>query len=531
MRGVWRRAPVAVLAAVVVSTLAFAGCGGSDQGSEKKTFSVYIGEPQHLIPGNSQEGNGIAVISGVFEGLTQLLPGKGVQMDVAKSVKSKDKKTWTIKLKRGRTFHNGEKVTARSFVDAWNAAAYAPNGWVNNYFFANIKGYDALNPKSGKPKTKTMSGLKIVNDYTFKVELTSPFSQFPLTLAYTGFDPLPQVAFKNFKKFEEAPVGNGPFEMAGKWQHNQGIKLKAYDKYVGPREPQSDGVDFKIYSSAETGYEDLIADNLDIDDQLPPEKLDDAKTQLGDRYFTRPSSNLHYLGFPVYDKRWQDPDLRHAISMAINRKAINKAIYNGAYQPADSYISPIVPGYRKGACGKWCEFHPSEAKQLFKKAGGWDGPMTIWYAQDTYPDNELQAIANQLKNNLGIDVHLKKQLFAAYLDSIRAHKVHGPYRLDWGMDYPSPQNYLEPLYSTGGSSNRISYSDKAVDSFIAKGNRAPSIKAGNKYYNKAEDVLIRQMPTAPLFFGQKQVGHSDDVTNVKEDALVGIYLWDVKVKG
>lgn len=520
---------VAVLAAVLASTLAFVGCGGSDGGSAKKTFSVYIGEPQHLIPGNSQEGNGIAVISGLFEGLTQLVPGKGVQMDVAKSVTSKDKKTWTIKLKKGRTFHNGEKVTSESFVDAWNAAAYAPNAWVNNYFFANIKGYDALNPQSGKSKTKKMSGLKVVDDYTFKVTLTAPFSQFPLTLAYTGFDPLPQVAFKDFDKFEEAPVGNGPFEMVGKWEHDQGITLKAYDKYVGPREPESDGVKFKIYSSPETGYEDLIAGNLDINDQIPPAKLTDAKAQLGDRYATEPSSSLHYLGFPVYDKRWQNPDLRHAISMAVDRKAISKAIYNGAYEPADSYISPIVPGYRKGACGQWCEFHPQEAKQLLKKAGGWDGTMTIWYAQDTYPDNELQAIANQLKKNLGIDVRLKKQLFAQYLDSIRAHKIHGPYRLDWGMDYPSPQNYLEPLYRTGGSSNRINYSDKAVDSFIDKGNRAPSISAGNTYYNKAEDVLVDQMPTAPLFFGQIQIGHSDHVTNVKEDALVGIYLWDVKV--
>ncbi|HEX6445871.1 MAG TPA: ABC transporter substrate-binding protein [Streptosporangiales bacterium] len=524
-----RKASVVLLA--VATALASAGCGGGG-GSKKadSSFSVAIAEPTHLIPGNCQEGNGIAVISGLFEGLVSLESDGKLTDTVASSITSDDQKVWTIKLRPGRTFHNGEKVTAHSFVDAWNAAAYAPNGWVNNYFFANIVGYDALNPTKGKPTAKTMSGLKVLDDLTFQVTLTAPFSQFPLTLAYTGFDPLPKVAFKDFKKFDQAPVGNGPFQMVGSWKHNESVTLKAYKGYKGPHKPAANGVQFRIYSKPETAYNDLTAGNLDIYDEIPATRLAQAKTDLDGRYFTSASSTFHYLGFPVYDKRFQNPDLRHAFSLAIDRKAIIDKIYNGSYQPADSLISPIVPGYRKGACGDSCDFDPAKAKQLLAKAGGWHGPLVLWLPSDEGFDSEMQAIANQLKTNLGIkDITLKQQPFAQYLDQLRGHRVNGPYRLDWGMDYPSPQNYLEPLYSTKGSSNRINYSNAEVDKDIDAGNKAPSIDAGIVDYNKAEDQVLKDMPVVPLYFGQIQVGYSPHVSNVKDDALVGIHLWDVRV--
>ncbi|MQA79045.1 MAG: ABC transporter substrate-binding protein [Streptosporangiales bacterium] len=530
MRGISR--PVAALAAAVMLVSFTGACGGGADEPADDTFSVGIGEPTHLIPGNCQEGNGIAVISGLFEGLVSLESDGELTYTAASSVTSKDQRVWTVKLRAGRTFHNGEKVTSQSFVDAWNAAAYAPNEWVNNYFFGNIEGYADLNPEKGEPKVKEMSGLEVVDDLTFTVTLDAPFSQFPLTLAYTGFNPLPKAAFDDLEKFDRAPIGNGPFRMDGTWQHNKTVKLKAYSGYKGTHEPVAGGVEFRIYTKPETAYNDLVAGNLDIYDEIPPSSLRRAEQDLDGRFFTAPSSSFHYLGFPIYDKRFANPDLRHAIAMAIDRKAIVDSIYNGSYRPADSLISPIVPGYRKGACGEWCTFDPVKAKQLLAKAGGWKGPMTLWLPTDEGYDEEMQAIVNQLRKNLGIEeITFKQQVQAQYLDVLRAHDVTGPYRLDWGMDYPSPQNYLEPLYSSKGSSNRIGYSHESVDALIEQGNRASSIEAGVEFYNRAEDQVLKDMPVAPLYFGQIQAGYSEHVSDVKEDALVGIHLWDVTVTG
>ena len=117
----------------------------------------------------------------------------------AESITSTDNKVWTIKLKDGYTFHNGEKVTADNYINAWNYGAYGPNGQDNNYFFEQDRG---LRGPATRPTTtatpdsaKTLTGLKKVDDLTFTVTLSEPFSEFKSMLGYTAFYPLPKAAF------------------------------------------------------------------------------------------------------------------------------------------------------------------------------------------------------------------------------------------------------------------------------------------------------------------------------------------------
>ncbi|MFC7639747.1 ABC transporter substrate-binding protein [Streptosporangium lutulentum] len=123
-----------------------AAAQGGQQGA--KEFSVALTEPDHLTPGNTSSSYSITVLQALFD-LPVVIDAKGQpQMRAAESVTSEDQKVWTIKIKPGQKFHNGEPVTAESFADAWNAAAYGPNAWTNNYYFENVEGYDALNPEA-----------------------------------------------------------------------------------------------------------------------------------------------------------------------------------------------------------------------------------------------------------------------------------------------------------------------------------------------------------------------------------------------
>jgi peptide/nickel transport system substrate-binding protein/oligopeptide transport system substrate-binding protein len=357
---------------LLAAALAVTACGGGDSkgsagaggatggGAANKTFSVALTEPDHLTPGNTSSSYSITVLQALFDTLVVIDPQGKPQMRAAESVTSDDQQTWTIKIRPGQKFHNGEPVTAQSFADAWNAAAYAPNAWTNNYYFANIEGYDALNPEdeNAKPKTDTMSGLKVVDDTTLEVHLTTPFSQFPITLAYTGFAPMPKAAFDDLKAYDQHPIGNGPFEIDGEWKHNQEIKVKRFAGYTGPRPAKSAGVDFKIYSSRETAYTDLRAGNVDLLQTIPPASAPEAKQLLGDRFVITPSGTMDYLGFPVYDKRYASADLRKAISMAIDREGIVQAVFNGTFKPMGSLVAPLVPGYRADACGEACTYDP-----------------------------------------------------------------------------------------------------------------------------------------------------------------------------
>lgn len=526
--------PRVVAGAAVLALAAVAGCGSSGGGekSGKTSFSLQGAEPQHLIPGNCNDLYGIQVIRTLFTGLVAYDPKttKPVNM-MAKSITSKDQQHWTIKIKKGWTFHNGEKVTAQSYIDSWNYTAYAPHGYANNYFFANIQGYDAMNPEKGKPTAKTLSGLTKVNDYTFKVALDAPFSQFPITLGYSGFFPVPKEAIENPKKFDQKPIGNGPYEMDGKWKHDQYIKMAKYKDYKGSNAGHVDEINFKMYTDDQTAYNDLTAGDLDLAN-VPVGQLDQARQTLGDRYLQAATSGFYHLDFPVYDKRYDNRHLRYAISMAINRKAIIDKILGGASQPADSLVSPVVGGKRDDPCGVHCTYNPKMARAELKKAGGWHGTMVLWSSTDKTFEAWMEAIAHQLRKNLGIKhIELKNQQFTQYLTSQDDHKITGPMENNWYMDYPSMQNYLEPIYATNGSSNRIGYSNKVVDAAIKKGNASPTIQQSYKYYYKAEDQVLKDMPAIPLWYDQTQQARSDRITHVILNPFGTVRLDQVRMAG
>jgi oligopeptide transport system substrate-binding protein len=527
---------------LLAGTLLLSACGTDDgDGGESTaggTFSVYVCEPEHLIPQNTNETCGAEVLNALFTPLVNFDPdtseplyGDDSEHAVAESIESEDQQSWTITLKEGWTFHNGEPVDAASYVRAWNAGAYSPNAYGNSYFFANIVGYDDLQAPEdgGDPAATEMSGLKVVDDTTFTVELNAPFSQFPLTVGYTAFYPLPEAYEDDPGAFEEEPIGNGPFQMDGEWEHNQRVEVVRYDDYAGSP-AEAAGVTFRIYSDVNTAYNDLLAGNLDIMDSVPPERLADAEAQFGDRFIARPSSSFTYLGFPLYDDRFSDVRVRRAISMAIDRQAIIDAIFNGSFQPAGSVVSPVVAGARQEPCGEPCQYDPAEAKRLFDAAGGLDGPLVLWFNSGAGHEEWMEAVSNQLRQNLGIrNINFRSLEFAEYLQLLDQEQVTGPFRLGWVMDYPSPQNYLEPIYGTNGSSNNFGYSNDQVDRLIQQGNAAGSVEAGIEFYQRAEDQVLRDMPNIPMWFGRVQAAHSDRVDNVVIDAFTRINTADVTV--
>jgi oligopeptide transport system substrate-binding protein len=530
---------VRLAALLLAMGLVAAACGsdngdtGAAAGAEGGRFSVYICEPEHLVPQNTNETCGAEVLNALFTPLVEYDPETSAQTfegAMAESITSPDQTVWTIKIKPGWTFHNGEPVTAQSYVDAWNAGAYGPNAYGNAYFFQNIQGYEDLQASKGsKPKAKAMRGLRVIDDTTFEVTLNSPFSQFPLTLGYTAFYPLPKVYAEDPEGFEEAPIGNGPFQMDGTWQHDRGVNVRRYENYAGER-AKADAIEFRIYSNINTAYNDLLAGNLDIMDNLPPERLTDARQAFGDRYLERDSSAFTYIGFPLYDERFDDPNLRKALSMAIDRQAIIDAIFNGAYTPADSVVSPVVRGARENPCGEACTFNAQRAKELLAQAGGWEGPLTLWFNSGAGHDQWMNAVSNQLRQNLGIsDINFQSLQFAQYLEKLDNEDVTGPFRLGWVMDYPSPQNYLEPIYSTDGSSNNFGYANDRVDELIRQGNGAGGVEEGIGFYQQAEDQILQDMPNIPMWFEQVQGAHSDKVQNVVIDAFERIRTADVTV--
>lgn len=512
-------------------------------------FSTYIGEPESLTPPNTNESEGIAVLRALFTGLVRYDPRTSEAINaVASSIEGDDEgKTWTITLEEGWTFHDGSPVTASSFVDAWNYTAYGPNAQQNNSFFANIEGYDAVSPadpdgedgpqEAPEPTAETLSGLEVVDDLTFRVTLTDADPQFPIKLGYAAYFPLPEAFFDDPAAFNEEPVGNGPFMMDGPWEHDVEIRTVAYPDYAGEDVPRSGGITFQIYADQNTAYNDLLAGNLDVMDLLPAEQVEAARTEFGDRFGESPSTSFNYLAFPLYLPEFQNPDLRRALSMAIDKEAITETIFNGSRDPAFSVIPPSLPGHRESVCPNW-EYDPETARELFDAAGGWTGPMTIWFNSGAGHEDWVEAVSNMWRDTLGIEEYNFEQLeFADYLGRLDNREATGAFRLGWGMDYPSPQNFLEPLFASYNAppvgSNSAFYESEEFDSLIAEGNAAAvdGLEAAVPIYQQAEDVLCEDTPVIPMFFGKNQFAWSERVDGVFVDAFGDINYTEIEVVG
>lgn len=521
------------LAAISVGAIALSGC--SNSGSDTSdSFSVSENVLDSLLPANTQLS--MVELNLLFAPIVEFTKSGGIKYVQAQSISSnKDSTVWTIKFRKGWTFHNGEPVTAQSYADAWNLTAYGPNAYVNSGQLSNIKGYANLNPKSGKPKTKKMSGLKVVDRHTLRVSLSTPDSQFPYKLSSgsPGFFPMPKAGLKDIDSFKTKPIGDGPYKMDGAAKLNSEVKLTAYDDYQGAK-AQTKNIDVKIYTDDSTAYTDAQAGNLDIA-LVSQGKFPQVKSDFHDNRVTVDAPAVEYLGFPLFDKRFKNIDLRRAISMAINREAINNKIFAGIYEPADSMFAPTLRGGSTHSCGEYCTFNPTKAKKLLAKAGGWHGKMTIPFPGGAGYDDLFNAIANQLHENLGIkSVSAEPSTgFPDFLKNLTDKKyTNGPFRGKWGAPYPSAQTFISDLFTPHGAGyNSTYYSSDAVTKLLNRANAAGTPAKAVAGYRDAEKSAMSDFPVAPLFWERFVFATSDHVTNVKPTpGTIGLQLAKVKVQ-
>jgi ABC-type oligopeptide transport system substrate-binding subunit len=496
--------------------------------SEGGSFSIAIGEPHNLFPPqNCYASECSAVVNQLYTGLVEM-EGDELQYRVAESVESDDQMHWTITLKDNWKFHNGEPVNADAFIRAWNYAAYGPNAQNTTSFFSNIEGYDAM--QGDDPKAKELSGLKKVSDYEFEVTLTQPFSQFPYSLLYTpAFAPVSQKCLDNVKACNEGemPLGNGPFQMAEKWAHNDHITLEKWADYPGDDAAQADQVTFQIYQQMETAFRDYQAGNLDIVSPVPSQ-VPQAKQAAGDRVIQTESSSFTYIGLPTYVDYLKDPKIRHGLSLAIDRQTIIDNLLSGLGKPAQSVVSPVVPGGGGDHCD-YCEYDPEKAKQLVQEAGGLPDTVTLWVNSGAGNDEWVQAVGNMWRDTFGVDFKIKTLQFPEYLDTGNKHGFTGPYRLGWLMDYPSMYNYLQPIYFTGVPNNYMGYSNEQFEKLVREGSAASSQDEALAKYTEAEEILIEDMPVIPMYYGEAFYIYSENVDNVDYDALNRIDVSKVTV--
>ncbi|MFI6152188.1 ABC transporter substrate-binding protein [Kitasatospora sp. NPDC051170] len=541
-----------VVAAVAVA-LAATACGSNGGGNSSNgggssdgaavnpagVFSYQSGEPQRpLQPANAMENQGGRIVKQLFQGLVDYDPATGaLRNQVADKIETTDAKHFTVTLKSGWTFHDGTKVTAKSFVDSWNWSAYTANNQINSDWFSDIVGYDAVHPEKGDPTAKEMSGLKVVDDTHFTIDLSSPVSYFTYKLGYSAFYPLPEGFFKDPAGYGEKPVGNGPYKFVS-WEHNKAITLAAYDGYAGTNKAKNGGIVFRNYTAGEAAYKDLMSDTLDVLDQVDSTDLPKYKDDLGKRAVDQPQGAIQNISFALYNTEWTSMDkdkaakVRQGLSMAIDRDTITKTVLNGNRIPADAFVAPGVMGFKAGACGDACKFDPAKAKQLITEGGGVPGgKISIQYNSDGGHKEWVDAVCNNIRQNTGVEcLGDPKPDFKTSRDIVTKKQVKSMMRTGWVQDYPLNANFLRDVYGTGAAANDAAYSSPEFDALAKEADAATTVEKTAELYQKAEAVLAKDMPAIPLWYYKTSSGYSNNVQNVKFDSFGNPVYTDVEVK-
>lgn len=508
---------LAFAAAACSLAMLLGGCGSSAKSAQtnggKVIITVSNSEPQNeLVPGNINENAGARPAMLVNSTLVTFdEKGNPVNEDAESITPNADATQYTVKVKKEKKFSDGTPITAESFVKAWSFVANAKNAQKCASFFQTIKGYADLQ-KDGTKGDEQLSGLKVVDENTFTVDLEQPDSVFPIKVGYLAFAPLPESFYKDPKAYGEKPVSSGPY-LFKSWDHNKQIEVVKNPDYDGPRKAQNDGVTFKVYTDGNAAYRDVQAGNLDMTDNIPDTQTKTFQKDTTVKAYNRPGSVIQQFtipsSLPHFDVKTEEGKLRRqAISMAIDRKVIINKILNGTASPANEFTSPLTPGYKADLKGhENVEFNAKKAKELWAKAdkiSKYDGSLTFSYNADGNAKSVFDAVVNSLKNNLGIKAETTPiPTFQEFRNACAKRQIKGAWRAGWMPDYPSAENYLTQEFASvaadGNGSNEGDYKNPKFDDLLKKAASAKPEEA-IKLYQQANEILLEDLPSVPLFY-------------------------------
>ncbi|WP_236240125.1 ABC transporter substrate-binding protein [Streptomyces sp. CC228A] len=510
-----------VAGAIVVAMAATACSGGGNDGGDKGrdggksasggTFRLGSTEPDTIDAGKAHESTGIIVSKALYAGLFENTPDGKSEAKLAESATANDDcTTWTFKIKGGTKFSNGEPVDAEAFIRGWSRAASKELASDVAYHLSGIDGFKDV--QGGK--ADTLSGLKAVDPNTLEVKLSGADCEFDKKTGHTVYSPMPKVALTD-KNFGEAPIGNGPFKMSGKWEHNKQIHLVRNDDY-GLEKAKLDKVEISLLNSAnaqDLEYQGFQAGQFDYA-HIPTPHLKPAKAKYEPqgKWFEKDTNGMNYL-LPADDKGdLLTKDARWAIAYAIDQKAIAEGVFQGFQKPASAIVPPALPAaYQKGLCGDACEGqNPAKAKEFAAKAGLKPGTeITLAFNTGAGHEQWIQAVGKQLEDVLGLKVKLDGKTFPELLDAQTAPGAQGLFRFAWGADYPTPDNYLYPLLHTDSinkdesgkviGDNRVRYSNPEFDKLVSQARALKDEAQRIELYKKAEKIAMDDMALIPMF--------------------------------
>jgi len=467
--------------------------GGSSDGE-----LVLRGEdPLFLDPAVAQDAGSAAYLVEIFSGLVRLDHDLQVQPDLAESYEvSDDGKVFTFTLRRNASFHDGRPVLASDVKYSFERALSPETASVvAENFLGDIVGARDVS----RGRADEISGLRVVDDSTVEITIDAPKPYFLYKLTYpTAFVVDQRQIESNPQRWTQKPNGTGPFTLK-EWRLGERLVLEAYDRfYLGA--PTLKTVRFELSGgSGLVAYEDGDIDitGVGLDDL---QRIQDPNDPLNAEYIQVPRQSIDYIGFNTNVPPFDDPLVRQAFALSVDRAKIAEVILQGAIPVANGILMPGVPGYTEE--DKTYPFDPERARDLLSQSKYADDMPEITLAESGAGGTvgpTTEAIVQYWRDELDIEVKIQQAEAGTFFSDIDQGRYQ-MFHLGWIMDYPDPEDVLDILFHSASRQNNTRYTNPEIDALLeqARVDQDPEHRLAT--YQDVERRLVQDAVWLPMFY-------------------------------
>lgn len=415
---------------------------------------------------------------------------------------SEDGRTYAFKLRPGVKFHTTETFKPTRDFNADDVIFTF--GRMSDKAHPFNKAYPAEFPfASDTGLDKNIAAILKTDPLTVVIQLKKPDADMlakiglPFASILSAEHANKLMAAGQASMINQQPVGTGPFVLK-RYQKDSQIRYAKFAQYWNAKNVLVDNLIFAITTDASVRVQKLKAGECHIMSQPKPQDIAGMRADPGLKMDSAPGFNVGYLAYNTEKTQTSKLEVRQALDMAINRKAIVEAVYQGQGQEASNPFPSSLWSYNKGL--KNAAYSPEKAKELLKKAGYPDGfEITLWAMPVQRPYNpNAKLMAEMIQADwakIGVKAKITQYEWGEYLKRMKAGE-HDTGLIGWTGDYASPDNFLGVLLTCEavGGSNYARYCSKEFDGAVIKARNSTNLKERTDLYMKAQTVFKHDMP-------------------------------------
>jgi oligopeptide transport system substrate-binding protein len=504
-----------------VFALGLSGCSKRETPVEAglRTRTLLLGnaaEPGDLDPHLASVLNDQIIVNTLFEGLTVLDERTSAPLPAAAESwsTSADGLVWTFRLREGLQWSDGDPLVADDFIRSWrrilNPQFASDNAW---YLFA-LKNAEAYNGKTlsdgPAPGARAVErlGFTAPDPRTLVLTLERPTPYLAALVSMPAWFPVNPRSLAKFEAMEKRGtawtrpgnlVSNGAFTLT-EWVPNARIVTTKNPRYREAPQNKLERVIFFPIENPDVEERDFRAKQLHVTFNLPVTKIASWRQQNPTQLRVDPTLQVNFLRFNTARPPLNDPRVRRALALAIDRAVLAKSVLQGSREPATAITPPGTGGYTARAS---IGINLDEARKLLADAGFAGGKglpvVDIQTRNDEIMPRVAEALQAMWQRDLGFRTTISPLEQKTWIQNQQTQN-YGISTAAWTADFPDPVTFLG-MFTANSAYNWTGWNHPEYEKLMTTAATTADARQRFELFQQAETVLLNESPVTPLYFG------------------------------